>query len=232
MRPPSSGAPPVVEPRGREVRVLLADDHAVVRAGIRALVDAQPGLHVVGEAADGEDALRQAEALQPDVLVMDMSMPRLNGAQAARLVRERCPAVRVLALTVHEERGYVLQLLKAGASGYVLKRAAGDELIHAIWTVADGHVYLDPQVAMKVVDGALGDGSSDVGHRSSETLSAREADVLRLVAEGYSNKEIAAKLAISVRTVETYKARLMEKLGLRSRTDLVRYALQEGWLSA
>lgn len=211
---------------------MLADDHAVVWAGIRALlIDAQPGMHVVGEAADGEAALRQVEALRPDVLVTDMPMPKLNGAQAARLVRQRCPDVHVLPLTVHEERGYVSQLLKAGASGYVLKRTAANDLLRAIRTVAEGRVYLDPLVAGKVVDSFVGRSTPAVGGGTGEALSDRETEVLVLVAQGYSKRGIAGKLTISVKTVEPYKPRLMDKLGLRSRADAVRYALREGWLS-
>lgn len=224
-----SGAPGAQAPA--ELRILLADDHAVVRAGIRALIDAQPGMRVVGEAEDGESALRLVGTLQPDVLVTDLSMPKLNGAEAARIMRDRHPDVRVLALTVHEERGYLSQLLKAGASGYVLKRAAVDELIQAIRTVAAGGVYLDPLVAGKIVDQAMGRPGAGDRVQAGESLSDRETEVLRLVAQGYSNKEIAARLTISVKTVETYKARLMEKLGLHGRVALVRYALQEGWLA-
>lgn len=210
-----------------DLRILLADDHAVVREGMKSLINAQPGLHVVGEAEDGETACRRALALQPDVVVMDVNMPKLGGTEATERLRESAPEIRVLALTVHEDPGYVRRLMEAGASGYVLKRAAATDLIHAIRTVAAGGVYLDPSVAGKVVAGFVG-GS---GHEpATAELSEREADVLRLIAEGYSNKEIGARLDISVKTVETYKARSMEKLRLGSRVDIVRYALQQGWL--
>jgi DNA-binding NarL/FixJ family response regulator len=162
------------------------------------------------------------------VAVMDVSMPHLSGADATERLKQSCPQVKVLALTVHEDRGYLHRLLQAGAAGYVLKRAAAEELIHAIRTVAAGGIYLDPAVAGKVVGGFV----RKPGKTPPEgaELSDREADVVRLTAAGHSNKEIAARLDLSVKTVETYKARSLEKLGLRSRADLVRYALQRGWL--
>ena len=211
------------------VRVVLADDHAVVREGLKALVNAQPDMRVVGEAADGEAAWGTAKELLPDVLVIDLSMPLLGGAEATKRVRRDCPGVKVLALTVHEERLYLTQLLRAGASGYVLKRAAAAELVRAIRTVAAGGTYLDPAVAGALVDGYLE--SQDVAEPPPhEALSDREREVLMQIAKGYSNKEIAAGLGLSVKTVETYKARVAEKLGLRTRVDIVRYAAAQGWL--
>ena len=210
-----------------KLRVFLADDHAVVREGLKALVTAQPTMAVVGEAADGLTACAQVALLAPDVVVMDVSMPGLSGSQATARLRLECPAVRVLALTVHEDRGYLRQLLAAGAAGYVLKRAAPEELIQAIRAVAAGGVYLDPSMAGKVLGGFVRQAAADgVGAELSE----REAEVARQTAAGHSNKEIAARLDLSVKTVETYRARAMEKLGLRGRADLVRYAVQQGWL--
>jgi DNA-binding NarL/FixJ family response regulator len=209
-----------------ELRILLADDHTVVREGLKRLIEAEPGLKLVGEVADGDAACREALRIRPDIVVMDVTMPGRNGAEATQELKQSCPEVRVLALTAHEEGGYVRRLLEAGASGYVLKRAAAHVLIEAIRTVAAGGVYLDPSVTGHVVQGFLG---KPVGTAQVE-LSQREADVLRLIAQGYSNKEIAARLEISIKTVETYKARSMEKLGLGSRVDIVRYALQQGWL--
>jgi DNA-binding NarL/FixJ family response regulator len=162
-------------------------------------------------------------------VVLDVSMPGLSGVQAAERLRQACPGVKVLALTVHEDRGYLRQLLQAGAVGYVLKRAAAEELIRAIRAVAGGGVYLDPALAAKVVGGFVGKPSGK-GVPEGGELSEREAEVVRLVAAGHSNKEIAARLQLSVKTVETYKARSLEKLGMRSRADLVRYAMQRGWL--
>ncbi|OWK37342.1 response regulator transcription factor [Fimbriiglobus ruber] len=211
-----------------DLRVFLVDDHAVVREGLKALINAQTGLTVVGEAADGLIACERIAVLRPDVVVMDVSMPGLTGAQATARLQLECPAVRVLALTVHEDKGYIRQLLAAGAAGYVLKRAAPEELIHAIRAVAAGGVYLDPSMAAKVVGGFVRK-AANAGPPSGD-LSERETEVARRTAAGYSNKEIAARLELSVKTVETYRARAMEKLGLQSRSDLVRYAVQQGWL--
>jgi DNA-binding NarL/FixJ family response regulator len=208
-----------------ELRVFLADDHAVVREGLKSLVNGAAGMVVCGEAADGLSACEQVERLLPDVAVMDVSMPGLGGAEATARLKQSCPQVKVLALTVHEDRGYLHRLLEAGAAGYALKRAAPEELIHAIRAVAGGGTYLDPAIAGKVVGGFVRPKPAEGGE-----LSEREIEVVRLTAAGHSNKEIAAQLDLSVKTVETYKARSLEKLGLRSRADLVRYALQRGWL--
>jgi DNA-binding NarL/FixJ family response regulator len=211
-----------------EVRVFLADDHAIVRGGLKALIDAQPGMMVVGEAADGLETCALVPDLQPDVVVMDVSMPGLTGSQATERLRRECPAVKVLALTVHEDKGYIRQLLTAGAAGYALKRAAPEELIRAIQVVAAGGMYLDPTVAGKVVGGFVK--TPPKGAAKTGELSEREAEVARLTAAGHGNKEIAARLDLSVKTVETYRARSLEKLGLKSRAELVRYAFQQGWL--
>lgn len=212
------------------LRVFLADDHAIVREGLKSLINAQPGMSVVGEAADGLIACQQVPVLKPDVVVMDVSMPGLSGSQATARLRQECPSAKVLALTVHEDKGYIRQLLAAGAFGYVLKRAAPEELIHAIRSVSTGGVYLDPHMAGKVVGGFVRK-PIDTGAMTSE-LSERETEVARHTSAGHSNKEIAAKMDLSIKTVETYRARAMEKLGLSSRADLVRYAVQQGWLQA
>jgi DNA-binding NarL/FixJ family response regulator len=216
-------------PGERVIRVVLADDHPIVREGLRQLVNAQPDMRVVGEAGDGEEACKVARELQPDVLVMDLSMPVLDGAQATEQVRRDCPNVRVLALTVHEERLYLTQLLRAGASGFVLKRAAGSELVRAVRTVAARAIYIDPAIAGRLVDGYL-ESSPVEGEQLRQALSERERDVLVRIATGFSNKEIAAELGLSVKTVESYKARATEKLGLKTRVDIVRYAAKRGWL--
>lgn len=213
-----------------ELRVFLADDHAVVREGLKSLINAQPGMAVVGEAADGLAACEQVPDLRPDVVVMDVSMPGLTGTQATERLRRECPAVKVLALTVHEDKGYLRQLLAAGAVGYVLKRAAAVELVHAIRVVAGGGVYLDPSLAGKVVGGFVRRPGGGGAPADASELSDREAAVVRLTAAGYGAKEIAAQLDLSAKTVETYKARALEKLGLESRADVVRYALERGWL--
>lgn len=212
------------------LRVVLADDHAVVREGLKSVVNAQPDMRVVGEAADGEAAWRAAVELAPDVLVVDLSMPVLGGAEATARVRRDCPGVKVLALTVHEERLYLTQLLRAGASGYVLKRAAAGELVRAIRAVAAGETYVDPALTGALVEGYLDGAAAAAAPPPADALSDRERDVLLRIAQGFSNKEIAAALGLSVKTVETYKARVAEKLALRTRVDIVRFAARQGWL--
>lgn len=212
-----------------KLRILLADDHAVVREGLKTLVNAQPDMEVIDEADDGRAALQKAKGSAPDIVVMDVSMPHLGGARATQLLKQDCPQVKVLALSMHEDKSYLRELLEAGASGYVLKRSAAEDLIRAIRIVAGGGVYLDPSLAGKLV-GSFVRQTPLKGEIEGTELSDREGEVLRLIAQGYSNKEIAAQLSISVKTVETYKARSMEKLGLDSRVEIVRYALDRGWL--
>jgi DNA-binding NarL/FixJ family response regulator len=211
-------------------RILLADDHGVVREGLKSLINAQPDLEVVGEAGDGESACRMAEELLPDLVVMDVSMPGLTGDRATSRLGASCPGVRVLALTVHEDREHLRRLLKAGASGYVLKLATGEDFLRSLRVVAAGGVYLDPAVAGKVVGDLLQE-RGDLGPADEGSLTQREAEVILRVARGFSNKEIAAQLDISVKTVETHKLRSMEKLNLRSRADVVQFALKRGWLT-
>lgn len=212
-----------------KLRILLADDHQVMRAGLKMLINAQPDMEVVGESNDGLAAWQQAKDTLPDVVVMDVSMPHMGGAKATERIKRECPNVKILALTVHEDRSYVSQLLEAGASGYMLKVAASGDLINAIRVVAAGGVYLDPAVADKVLN-TYRRGKPPQGASQGAKLSQREEEVLRLIAQGYINKEIAARLDISIKTVETHKARAMEKLRLSSRVGIVRYALEQGWL--
>jgi DNA-binding NarL/FixJ family response regulator len=212
----------------KKLRIFLAEDHTVVREGLKLLVNTQADMEVIGEAGDGRTALQKAKDLQPDVVVMDVAMPELSGDQAAQQLKQAIPEIKILALSVHEDKSYLHRLLQAGASGYVLKRAAAEELINAIRVVAEGGVYLDPSLASKFVNGFLQNPARNSPGREN-ALSTREDEVIRQIAEGYSNKEIAADLDISVKTVETYKARAMEKLGLHSRAEIVRFALQSGW---
>jgi DNA-binding NarL/FixJ family response regulator len=214
----------------RRLRVLLADDHQIVRDGLRLLINSQAEMRVVGEAANGKQALARAEELKPDVVVMDLSMPELNGLQATVLLKARFPELKVIALTAHEDESYLSQLCKAGASGYVLKRSAGEQLIQAIAAVARGELCFEPSLAGKALARQM-TGSSGGRETQSGELSERERQVLSRLAWGYSNKEIAGGLSLSVKTVETYKVRIGEKLGLRSRTEMVQYALRRGWLS-
>ena len=213
-----------------KLRVLLADDHKIVRDGLRLLIDAQRDMRVIGEAGNGKDALQQAHDLKPDVVVMDLSMPKLNGLQATERLKAEQPKVKVVALTVHEDPSYLLQLCKAGAVGYVLKRSAGDDLIRALRAVARGGLHFDPTLANKALAGRTGDSPGKAGLHPGE-LSEREREVLILLAWGYSNKEVAGKLSLSTKTVETYRVRISEKLGFRSRTQMVQHALRQGWLN-
>ena len=211
------------------VRVLLADDHPIVLAGIRALLTQDSGVEIVAEASDGQEALRLTIALRPDIAVLDMSMPVMSGAAVARRLREAGSPCKIIALTVHEESAYLRQLLEAGMGGYILKRSAADDLLRAIWVVADGGVYFDPAIAGHIVQTTMRR-TQDGAPAGAVDLSEREMDVLRLTALGHSNKAIASELGIAVKTVETYKTRAMEKLGFRSRVDVIRYALGKGWL--
>lgn len=211
------------------LKILLVDDHPIVREGLKTLILTQPDMEVIGEASDGQEACQQASLLQPDLVIMDISMPGLSGTQATERLCRECPKVKVLVLTIHEDKGYIRQLLAAGAAGYVLKRAAGEELIHAIRVVSAGRTYLDPDMAGKVVTGFVRRTGESLPTKGP-SLSDRELEIAKLTASGHSNKEIGNLLDLSVKTVETYRTRGMEKLGLSSRVDLVRYAVQQGWL--
>jgi DNA-binding NarL/FixJ family response regulator len=213
------------------LRILLADDHKMVREGLRVLLDSQPGMRVVGEAANGKEAVQKANELKPDIVVMDLSMPELNGLQATELLRAQNPEIKVIALTAHEDESYLRQLCKAGAVGYVLKRSPANELVQIISLVAKGQVYFEPSLAGKALKRQAVGGSANPHDTGTAQLSEREKEVLSLIAWGYSNKETAGRLNLSVKTVETYRVRVAEKLGLQSRTQLVKYALRQGWLS-
>lgn len=213
----------------KTLRILMADDHPIVLAGLKALVQGDPALEIVGEARDGRTARRLASTLRPDVVVLDISLPEMNGAEVARSLLEEQPDCRILVLTVHEDRATLRQLLDLGVAGYLVKRSAADELLRAIHAVAAGGTYLDPAIAGKIVGSGASGSSRSQGDPTVE-LSERETDVLRLIANGHSNKEISARLAISVKTIETYKARAMDKLGFKTRVDVVRHAASKGWL--
>jgi DNA-binding NarL/FixJ family response regulator len=211
-----------------KLRIFLADDHGVFREALRALLDAQPDMQVVGEAGTGLDAIQFITELRPDVAIIDLSLPGLNGAQVVQRLRRSGLEVKVITLTVHEDTAYLRLMLEAGVAGYVPKRAPAVDLFAAIRHVASGGIYVDPAVARKVVTGFVGRHSSE--SESGSVLSEREVEVARFVAEGYSNKEIASRLKLSVKTVESHKRRIMEKLGFQSRVQLIRYALDCGWL--
>ena len=211
------------------VRLLLVDDHAVLRAGLRMLLSADPQLEIVGEAETGSEGLRMAEELHPDVVLMDISMPDMNGIEATRRIKACCPDIAVLALTMHEDDQYFFEMLSAGASGYVPKRAAPNDLIGAIHAVRHGGMFLFPSVARVLVDDYLQRRDAPgAGPRGFEELTEREREVLTLIAEGRSNQEIADALVISIKTVNRHRENIMAKLNLHSRVDLVRYAIEKG----
>ena len=213
----------------RPLRIILADDHATVRHGLRLLIDGEPDMKVVAEAGDGEAAVQEALALKPDVVVLDISMPGMNGLAATRALKKAQPDARIVTLTRHGDDAYLQELLRAGASGYVLKRSAPTELLQAIRSVAAGGQYLDSTLTPRLIGGFIG----KPGRRATKpppSLTDREAEVLRLIASGYGNKEIAARLALSVKTVEAHKANAMRKLDLSGRIDIVKYAVLQGWL--
>jgi len=212
-----------------KLRILLAEDHQTVREGIKLLVNNQPDMEVVGEAGNGEIAIKMATELKPDMLLMDISMPAMNGLKATKRLRLLQPDIKILTLTRHTDDGYLQQLIGAGANGYVLKQSAPTELITAIRTIAAGNAYLDPSLTRRVMGGYVSRAVSQRGESKSE-LTDRESEVLRLIALGYSNKEIASQIDLSVKTVEAHKANAVRKLGIASRVDIVRYAILQNWM--
>jgi DNA-binding NarL/FixJ family response regulator len=215
---------------GAHLRILLADDHVTVRHGLKLLIDSEPDMKVVSEASDGAAAVQAALELKPDVVVMDISMPGINGLIATRQIKKAEPATAIVTLTRHSDDAYLEELLRAGVAGYVLKKSAPAELLHAIRAAAAGGQYLDSTLTPRVTAAFLA-GESRKATRSRAVLTDRESGVLRLIASGYSNKEIAVQMALSVKTVEAHKANAMRKLGLNGRIDIVKYAVLQGWLT-
>jgi len=212
-----------------ETKVLLVDDHTILREGLRMVLDAQPQIKVIGEADDGRQAVELAERLHPDVIVMDIAMPNLNGLEATRQIKRRWPDIRVVILTMHENQQYLVQIVKAGATGAVLKRSAGQELLTAVRAAAHGQSYFSPSIASMMLEDyrvRLGQGIDD-----PEVLTEREREVLQLIAEGKSNQDIADHLIVSIKTVQTHRAHIMEKLGMHDRTELVKYAIRTGMVT-
>jgi two-component system response regulator NreC len=214
----------------QKIRVLLADDHTILRAGLRMMLDAQPDIEVVGEASDGRQALAEAQRLQPDVVLMDITMPEMNGIEATRQVKRALDSTRVLILTMHENEEYLFQVLRAGASGYILKEAASTELISAIRIVWAGRFYMSPSAQSMMVGDYLQRVRSGEERDSYSALTEREREILKLVAEGHTNNQIAERLFISPKTVDTHRTHIMDKLNLHSRAELVKYAMRRGLL--
>lgn len=211
------------------LKIVIAEDHQTVREGIRLLIDAQPDMEVVGEAEHGEAALDLAADLAPDLMILDVSMPVMNGLKATEKLRENYPDIRILALTRHKDYGYLRQLINAGSNGYVLKQSAPSQLLNAIRAVGSGSSFLDPKLTQRVMSGFAGEDEPLRGESKGD-LSAREEEVIRLISIGYANKEIAADLGLSVKTIEAHKSNAMHKLGFSSRVDLIKYAVLRGWL--
>lgn len=230
QRPPEPAIESAVESGGPKIRVLLADDHTILRAGLRMMLDAQPDIEVVGEASDGKQALAEAQRLQPHVVLMDITMPEMNGIEATRQVKRTLDSTRVLILTMHENEEYLFQVLRAGASGYILKEAAGTELISAIRIVYSGRFYMSPSAQSMMVGDYLQRVRSGEERDSYSALTEREREILKLVAEGHTNNQIAERLFISPKTVDTHRTHIMDKLNLHSRAELVKYAMRRGLL--
>jgi two-component system, NarL family, response regulator NreC len=213
-----------------KIKVLIADDHMIIREGLRSLIEKEAGMEVVAEAGSGREAIRLVEKLKPGVVIMDIAMSDMNGVEASRKITTGTPEVKVLALSMHRDRRYVLGMLEAGASGYVLKDCAFEELAGAIRQVAMGHTYLSPRIADVVVKGYLNK-LSDASHAGGVALTPREREILQLIAEGLTTREIGARVYLSTKTVETHRRNILQKLKLRNAVDLTKYALREGLVS-
>jgi two-component system response regulator NreC len=210
------------------VRILIADDHTILRAGIRSLLDMVPEFQVVGEVDNGKDAIHQAGQLKPDVLLSDLSMPKTNGTEAIQRINSRYPGIKILVLTVHKTEEYVHAALKAGANGYILKDDSSDELINAINNIMAGKTYLSPAICNDVVMGYLADPDKEKISSSLDLLTTREREVMKLIAEGYRNKDVAEYLSISLKTVEKHRSNMMKKLDLHSASSITSYAIKSG----
>ncbi len=210
------------------IRILICDDHTILREGIRLLLDSQPDMQVVGESADGHEAIEKARELRPDVILMDIAMPGLNGLEATRQIMRDNPSARVLVLTMYESDEYIAQMLEAGAAGYVLKKVAGSELEYAIRSIQQGGAFLYPSITRRLVEDYLRRVENGEERATFDSLTEREREVLQLVAEGHTNKEIARMLNLSARTVQNHRAHIMEKLGMHDRGELIKYAIQKG----
>jgi two-component system response regulator NreC len=213
-----------------KIHILLADDHTILRAGLKMMLNAQPDMEVVGEASDGRQAITETQRLQPDIVLMDITMPEMNGIEATRHIKKLVPESRILILTMHEHDEYVFQALRAGASGYMLKEAADTELISALHIIQSGQFYLSPMAQSVLVGDYLQRVRTGEEKDSYSSLTEREREILKLIAEGYTNNQIAERLVISPKTVDTHRTHIMDKLNLHSRAELVKYAMRRGLL--
>lgn len=214
--------------RVNRISVLLAEDHTIVRKGLRSLLDAEDDIWVIGEAEDGREAVEKTRKLRPDIVVMDITMPGLNGLEATRQIKQRFPHVQVVVLTMHTAEEYIFRILRAGASAYVVKRAAPSELVSAVRAACRGESFLSPSVSKTVIEEYLQKADAFAGENSYEKLTPREREVLQLIAEGHSNREIAELLCLSVKTVQSHRANLMRKLDIHSTAELTQYAIRKG----
>ena len=214
-----------------KIKVLITDDHAIVREGLQAILSVQPDIEVVGEATNGEESVKKAKELQPDIILMDITMPRMNGLEATREIKKQNPEMKILVLTMHEEDDYFYRILEAGASGYFIKGGSFNELITALRVVWHGDVFIYPTMAKKLLVNYLEGVKSGQEVEGYKKLTEREQEILRFVADGLTNQEIAEKLFISPTTVQTHRAHMMAKLGLHNRTELIKYAIRHGFVT-
>ena len=210
------------------LKILLVDDHTIVRQGLKALLEAQSGFIIVGEAENGREAVKKAQELNPDIVIMDIAMPVLNGLEATRQIKRALPDTSVLALTMYNDEEYVFQILKSGASGYLIKETAANELIAAILSIKSGNPFFSPSISRKIMESYLNEDEDKKGKGETDKLTNREKEVLQLIAEGYTNNEIASLMGISVKTVETHRAHVMSKLNIHDVAGLIKYAIKKG----
>lgn len=213
----------------RKIKVLIADDHLIVRQGMRKLLETYPELQIVGECIDGEETVETARKLIPDLVIMDIGMPGMNGLDATRQIKKKFPEMKVLLLTMHAEKEYILKILQSGASGYLLKGAPIEELVTAIRTLDRGESYLSPPISKSIIENYMED-SKAFGIGRPQPLTAREKEILQLIAEGHTSKSIALRLSLSAKTIETHRSHIMQKLNIHNAAGLVRYAIQRGWV--
>lgn len=214
----------------RKIRLMIADDHMIVRQGMRKLLEAYPELEILGEAQNGDETIELAKKLLPDIIIMDISMPVINGLEATRQIKKRLPQTKILILTMHAEKEYIFKILQSGASGYLLKGSPIEELVAAVYAVDRGESYLSPPVSKSIIEDYIGGGPKRPATTRSQPLTAREREVLQLIAEGYTSKRIAIRLSLSSKTVETHRSHIMQKLNIHNAAGLIRYAIQKGWV--